>query len=47
MKKILTIVCDVDVPSKYLLNDRNFEVVETKDPETFAMIRKDSIDEVK
>lgn len=30
MKKIITIICDVDVPTSHLLNSKDFEIYEAK-----------------
>ena len=42
MKKIITIICDKDVPVKHLLNSEKYEIYEaTGNDEVFTMIEKE------
>lgn len=45
MKKVITIVCDVDIPVIHLLNNKDYEVFQTKD-DLFTIIQKVSEDDV-
>ncbi len=40
MKKIITIICDEDLPVAHLLNSQDFEVIPTQKENTFAMTRR-------
>ena len=42
MKKIITIICDTEIPIKHLLNDKDFEIYEAVGNEDiFTMIKKE------